>query len=254
MNIKDAKAALQAKCSDYHKYHDRILKTLNIADETPLLSYLEQIKNDTSEWFDAFPMDIESVEALAKPKTGILYLLQKHDNTRETCGIGFCTDLASKISQVWKERKAELVRVRIEYNDSKRAKPSTDDQSVASNEAHATDAVEEQPKKILRKNKAHATDENNQLFGKIEQLEEENAELLATAEEASGTIEALKDDKERLTVDNKKLQDDNDKMQAKLDHVVKNFDMLKDLMIDIMRDKGATDTEMTLLTRLLPII
>jgi len=117
MNIKDAQSALFAKCSDYHKYHARVLATLNLSDDIPIMHYFEQIMNDPLEWFNAFPMDCTSTPSLAKAKSGILYLLEKHDETRKFCGIEFCNKLAYEIGRVWKANFNNLLEIRQAYRD-----------------------------------------------------------------------------------------------------------------------------------------
>lgn len=252
MKVKDAQDALLAKCKDYHKTHGLVLNALNIADDTPLSSYLEQIDNDTLEWFNVFPKEYLSVPALAKPKSAIVYLLEKHEETRNYCGAEFCDRLATKIHAVWKENRDKLLQIRVELaeNEKNEADSVHDSESVVSNDHNDVDILAiDQPATTRRgtRQKAKSVAVDHQLLAKLSTLEEENEELVIATEQATETIKQLKDDQDKLVKENSALKD-------QLEKTASTLTMLKTLFIDIMRDKGASDTEMKLLERLLPAL
>lgn len=250
MNLKDAQDALLAKCKDYHTYHAKVLKTLNLADEVTLMSYLEQVSNDPVEWFNAFPMvDCGSMVTLAKAKSAILYLIEKHQKTRDTCGVEFCNKLAKTIADVWKENKEELLRIRQEAKLQK----DEDDVFIELPEPELQQANNVDIMIIDNKTKKPAKGKSNaEYLDKLAALEEENNELTATTEEAIATITQLQTQNKALQARVDELEKNEKKVGDELFKAANTLTELKDLLIELMRDKGATEVEIKILTRLLP--
>jgi hypothetical protein len=112
MDLDKGFELLHAKCPDYARYHKDIAAALNLPNDTPLRTYLELINNDVFEWFKSFPMQSTSIEALAKPKTALLFWLEKCDDVRTEMTPVFCNSMAENISREWKKHSKALVEER----------------------------------------------------------------------------------------------------------------------------------------------
>lgn len=251
MDLKEAQEILKKKCSDYRKYHDRVTTTLNLPETTPLKSYFEQVKNDPVEWFNAFPMDCASKESLAKPKTAILHLLEKNDKARAECGAEFCDSLAALIHSTWRENMQRLLEVRKAAKEQINMLTENASDTSEENEKSIdiTDPVE---RKIVTRDTTKArttqnTKDTSALASEIASLKEENKELADAIEQATLTIQSLQKEKQEMERVNTSYSDE-------IQRITTRFEMLKNLLTELMKDKGATDIEIKILERLLPNI
>lgn len=113
MTLEQGLAVLKARCNDYHKVWTDIASSLSIPLSTPLASYLDQINNDPVTWFNAFPESLASFEALAKPKSALLHLLEKVPSVRDDVGSDFCDSMVQNISATWKQNGRKISEARI---------------------------------------------------------------------------------------------------------------------------------------------
>ena len=132
MQLQAAFDILHAKCADYGKYSEAVARALDIdPDARTLADYLEQIRDDPVSWFDAFPMEYASVGALAKPKTAILYLLEKVPDVKAEFGEDSCKALAARVEAEWKANKGRLVEERAALKEKRVPAPSSEVADVA---------------------------------------------------------------------------------------------------------------------------
>ena len=205
MDLNKTLELLKDKNPEYKNAHERILKILNIPLTSSMKSYIELIHNDHLHWFNAFPSVFASYEALAKPKSALLFLLEKQKDVRDELGVEYCDNLANSIGDFWRANKEELINTRK--------------------------FVKEQTNK---KTKTASIDDDDQ-------SQRNDEELIAKAEKK---ITDLSSQVKQLGFDNDKLN--TDKLRL-LNQIIE----LKSIFIDALKDKGASDAEVLLISRLL---
>lgn len=173
MDIETALNILKDKNPDYRKVHENIIKTFNFPCTGLLKDYLNMIKHDPLEWFNMFPKEYASTEALAKPKTALLHWLEKNERVRTELGASFCDDLAQTIHNVWKSNKDSLVAERKRLKELERQQ-RTPAQSEAGDNAVVNIEVRE-------------------LLMKVAKLEQTNEVLMADNKALIEKLEDLKD-------------------------------------------------------------
>lgn len=108
MNLGHLSTILAEKNREYDVAHSRILRSLNLDKNVSLRSYITLIRNDPVEWLKLAPIEH------TKPKTAILYLLEKCDSVREEIGVDECNQIAAEIRKLWKQlrkkRESELLQ------------------------------------------------------------------------------------------------------------------------------------------------
>ncbi len=234
MNLDKMLDILKAKCSDYERTNAEIIKTLNLPTSRLLKDYMEQIKHDPLLWFKSFPMDYTSIEALAKPKSGVIHVLEKNDEVRTDLGKEFCDDLVRRLHATWKANKAELLQLRVTLKDS------SSDKNV-----------------FVPKSSGPSNKISND---KIEELEKENKELRAYLDEADEKIHALDTKCTRLQADTDSMKHEEimlskakDQLAAERNASVARIEQLKSIFIDCMKEKGATEAEISIYNKLLSV-
>jgi chromosome segregation ATPase len=113
MDLEKMLEILFKKCKDYKRTNEEIIKTLDIPHTKLMKDYMRQINDDPVLWFEAFPNEYTSIEALAKPKSGMIYLLEKNDEVRKELGTEFCDNLAKQLHTIWKKLKNNLLESRV---------------------------------------------------------------------------------------------------------------------------------------------
>ena len=234
MNLEQMLEILKLKCGDYERTNLEIIKTLNLSTTRPMKDYMEQIKHDPLLWFKSFPMDYASTEALAKPKTGLLFLLEKNEAVKNELGKEFCESLANALHTTWKKHKQELLNVRVALKDSSSDKNMSVPKSTIQNNTRINDRIQE-----LEKDKETIQNYLDEADEKIKALDTQNKELLAT-------IETLK-------FEQTKLLELNDKYKLEKNTAQSRIQQLKTIFIDCMKEKGATDTEINIYDKLLSV-
>eukprot|EP00798_Chlamydomonas_sp_ICE-L_P002253 gene2253-biopygen10764 len=108
MNLTTVSELLSTKNREYEIAHSRLLRSLNLdREETTLRSYLTLVKNDVTEWIRLTSMDN------TKPKTALLFLLERSVDARADIGESECDELAEMVRREWKRlRKLWLVEKR----------------------------------------------------------------------------------------------------------------------------------------------
>jgi hypothetical protein len=115
MNLKALSDILSEKNREYEIAHSRLLRALNLdQDDTTVKSYITLVKNDVAEWIRLTPMNN------TKPKTAMLYLLEKCEGVREELGADESDEVAASIRAEWKKLSKE-------YKGSVAAKRSSSD-------------------------------------------------------------------------------------------------------------------------------
>lgn len=174
MNLEKMLDILFTKCSDYKRTNEEILKGLEIPHTKLLKEYMTQIKNDPLLWFTSFPSEYTSLEAMAKPKSGILYLLEKNEEVRKELGDEFCESLSQIIHKTWKTNKTMLLKQRV------LSKEST---------YHISDDINEPNNELIK-----LQEENKQLLGDISKYKLEQ-------DKNRDIIEKLNQDKTSMSLD-----------------------------------------------------
>lgn len=104
MNLRTLSEILSEKNREYEIAHSRVLRALSLdQDETTVSSYLTLVKNDIAEWIRLTPMNN------TKPKTAMLYLLEKCERVREDIGVEECEDVANALRTEWKKLRKEYM-------------------------------------------------------------------------------------------------------------------------------------------------
>lgn len=219
MQIDRALDLLKTKCPDYHKSQSEIISTLNLQGSSTLKSYLELIQNDPVTYFESFPKSAVSFIALAKPKSAILYLLEKCEQVRQSEGATFCDALANTIGKEWKQHGKRIAEARtLESKDD-----STDEETTPRSSSIATSIqntpVEEVPLRHLREQLDTEKNLSSERLARIQQLEADLAKSIKD-------FEKHKDD------------------------VANMFEVYKNLFVNAIINKGATELEIELLTLL----
>ena len=102
MNLSDVSLILSAKSRDYDAAHSRVLRLLGLdKEQTTLREYLTLIDNDVDEWFQVTPAE------QTKPKTAVLYLLDKSTEVRDEIGEEECDALSARIRTAWKDQRTK---------------------------------------------------------------------------------------------------------------------------------------------------
>jgi hypothetical protein len=112
MDINTALDIMYTQCQDYKSTNGRIIDALDIPRNEPLQMYFDLINTDPLQWINSFPSEFKSVQALAKPKSGVLFMLERHDATRNELGIEYCNNLARHITTVWRNNIQNVVEAR----------------------------------------------------------------------------------------------------------------------------------------------
>lgn len=170
MDLNKTLEILDEKNPEYKNTHERILKILNIPLSSSLKSYIELIQNDHLQWFNAFPTAYASYEALAKPKSALLFLLEKQPDIRAELGVEYCNHLANSIGEFWRNNKEELINTRrfVKEQTSKKTKSASvidDDDAVSHDELNASEKIIELSNRL-----DSLTIENNRLVNNIKEI------------------------------------------------------------------------------------
>jgi hypothetical protein len=114
MNLQKVSSLLSEKNREYEVSHTRVLRSLNLDKETTTLrSYLTLVGNDPEEWLRVTPV------LHTKPKTALLFLLEKCDAVREEIGFEECDEIAKRVRATWKNlRKEHQEQVKDEAADA----------------------------------------------------------------------------------------------------------------------------------------
>lgn len=218
MQIDQALDLLKTKCPDYHKNQSEIISTLNLQGSSTLKSYLELIQNDPVTYFESFPKSAVSFIALAKPKSAILYLLEKCDQVRQSEGAQFCDALANTIGKEWKQHGKRIAEARtLESKDDSTDEETNPRSSIALSIQNTP--VEEVPLRHLREQLETEKTLSSERLARIQQLEVELAKSIKDFEKHKEEIASM-------------------------------FEVYKNLFVNAMKKKGATELEIELLTLL----
>ena len=98
---------------NYFGYLRAICSNTRVNLQRSFPDMIETIVNDPKEWFHAFPQNLRSPSALAKPKAAVLSLL-RHNTVRRVYGDSFCDANITAIEKAWRENKSELIASRAE--------------------------------------------------------------------------------------------------------------------------------------------
>lgn len=249
------------KTADYRLITENVLDTLNIdPDKTLFKDYLEQIENDPLIWFESFPNQWKSTEALAKPKTVLFNLLEKSDAVRNEIGIERCIELIRKISKVWLDNKITL-------HTSRTAIATTHDAPSSSSAPSETDGQDIPPPIATPKPKI--SKETKALAEKVASLEQEKKDMIEALQDAKDLHEAhdallaekdtiqtnyntLIDAHNTLKQQFQQLQEQMAQSNQNITNLTAKMADLKDILIEVIKDKGGSQLEIKLVTRLLP--
>lgn len=215
VSVEQALEILRAKCTDYHKAWADIATSLNLPLTTPIASYFEQINNDPLHWFNAFPASAISFQALAKPKSALLYLLEKCSEVRNAVGEDYCNELAAKIGEEWKKHGKAIAAARNRFAEA---------------DETTSEETEEQDKKKV---KLEGDDRRQQQ----QQQRCERTEFEARYKELSDARDALLQDYGAL--------------KAELRATRERMDRLKTVFVELFSLKSPTEIELKLLDNML---
>lgn len=125
MLLDEALEILRKKCPDYYRYNADIVRSMELdPSKVDLRIYLEQIKNDPLEWINLIPKDAASYGAMAKPKSGVLFLVEKVESVKEAVGQELCNGVSEKLTEVWREHGKKIGNARKESKEQEMMKES----------------------------------------------------------------------------------------------------------------------------------
>ena len=246
MNLENMLEKLGEKCGDYKRTNEEILKSLEIPHTKLLIEYMTQIQNDPLLWFDAFPMEYSSVQSMAKPKSGILYLLEKNQDVRDDLGYEFCNKLSDTIHTTWKTNKTMLVEKRIS-KENRKENINVDADMIK---------LQEENKKLKEEIELLNSNRKLEQEKKDEKHREEITSLISTCK----LEQEKKDEKHREEITSlistcKLEQEKKDEKLEKLNldkiSLLSNVEDIKDMFIDILQANGVSEININLYKKLL---
>lgn len=232
------------KCPDYRlKTADVISGLGHDLDKTLFTTYLEQIDNDPLMWFQSFPSSMSSESALAKPKSALFNLLEKCPRVRSEIGATRCAALVDKVSTVWRANKATLAATRQRLKADMQETRSCASTELTDGAAADSAAAPSKPK---------PTKETKSLVDKLATLESQKLELVDALQEAQAAYEALQAEHVALCDKTRVLEQQHAQSAVDVNNLKSKLNDLKDILVDVVKNKGGSDIEVMLITRLLP--